>query len=116
MSCTHLFRDRGATLGSLVGTGEGCHEGRVQWELGGREGLLPSEIFEQKFETQERAMGLAGLRKGACLSLPALLADGGHPRRQGLQPETLKVGFPAASLALSPALPTHQGAPGFPCI
>ena len=51
MSCTHLFRDRGATLGSLVGTGEGCHEGRVQWELEGREGLLKKEIFEQNFET-----------------------------------------------------------------
>ena len=51
VSCTHLFRDRGATLGSLVGTGEGCHEGRVQWELEGREGLLKKEIFEQNFET-----------------------------------------------------------------
>lgn len=61
-------------------------------------------------------MGPPGLHKGACLSFPALLADGGPPRRQGPQPETLKVGFPAASLARSPALPTHQGAPGLPCI
>lgn len=59
-------------------------------------------------------MGFPGLHKGACLSLPALLADGGHPRRQGLQPETLKVGFPAASLALSPAPPRIRVPQAFP--
>ena len=66
-------------------------------------------------------MGLPGLHKQACLSLPVWLANGprmpwGHPRRRGPQSETPKVGFPAASLILSPALPTHQDTPGLPRI
>lgn len=61
-------------------------------------------------------MGLPGLHKWACLSLPVWLANGGHPRRWGPQSETPKVGFPAASRVLSPTLPTHQDAPGLPRI